>query len=80
LSYSFNETGFNNIQTWLSDPVVKVLVWLALIPYFFHLVAGIRHLLSDIHIGDTLTVGRLTALLTFIISAVLIALAGVWLW
>lgn len=80
LSYSFTETGFNNIHQWLSNPFFKLVFWLALTPYLFHLVAGIRHLLSDIHIGDTLPAGRYTSILTFIISALLILMLGVWLW
>lgn len=80
LSYSFTEVGFNNIHTWMSDPLIKILIWLALIPYLFHLVAGVRHLLSDLHIGDTLPAGRYTAVLTFVISALLVLMLGVWIW
>lgn len=80
LSYSLTDSGYDGLQFWLGKFYVKFLFWLLFIPFCFHLIAGIRHLLSDIHIGDTLIMGRKTAFLTFIISAVLILLAGVWLW
>jgi len=80
LSFSLTDTGYENLQQWLGMTSVKCIFWILFVPFCFHLVAGIRHLLSDIHIGDTLKMGRTTAILTFIISALLIILAGIWLW
>ena len=80
LDYSLTEPGFSQIQYYAGYFLVKFMLWLLLVPFCFHLVAGIRHLLSDIHVGDSLKGGRLSAKLTFIISAVLILLVGVWLW
>ncbi|HLF67471.1 MAG TPA: succinate dehydrogenase, cytochrome b556 subunit [Gammaproteobacteria bacterium] len=80
LAYSLTEDGFASLQQCMSSVTAKAIIWLLLIPFIFHLVAGIRHLLSDIHIGDTLKLGRAMALLTFIVTAVLVILAGVWLW
>ena len=45
------------------DILVKFIFWILFVPFIFHLVAGIRHLLSDIHIGDTLKAGRLMAII-----------------
>lgn len=80
LSFSLTDAGYETLQQWLAITPVKIIFWILFIPFCFHLVAGIRHLLSDIHIGDTLKMGKATAMLTFIISALLIILAGVWLW
>lgn len=80
LSYSLTESGFETLRLWLSNFYIKVIFWALFLPFCFHLVAGIRHLLSDIHIGDTLKAGKLTAVLTFVIFGLLILLAGVWLW
>lgn len=77
---SLTPGGFDSLQQGLSHFWVKLVFWVLFVPFCFHLVAGIRHLLSDIHLGDTLKAGRMTALLTFIISIVLMALAGIWLW
>jgi len=80
LQFSLTDTGYETLGNWVDNVCVKFIIWLFLIPFIFHLVAGIRHLLSDIHIGDTLKMGRSMAVLTFIISALLVILAGVWLW
>jgi len=44
------------------------------------LVAGIRHLLMDLGLGETLEGGKRGSKAVLVISAVLIVLAGVWLW
>lgn len=80
LSYSLTDSGFDVLQQWSGTLYVKFIFWLVLVPFCFHLVAGVRHLLSDIHIGDTLKMGKTMSLLTFIITAVLAVLAGIWLW
>lgn len=80
LDYSLTDAGYETFQQWLASPYVKGLFWLLFIPFCFHLIAGVRHLLSDIHIGDSLKMGRKMAILTFIISILLVILAGVWLW
>jgi len=80
LDISLTDTGFDSLQQWLGTFYIKFIIWLILIPLCFHLVAGVRHLLSDIHIGDTLKAGRIASVLTFIISALLVILAGIWLW
>lgn len=80
LDFSLTPAGFDTLQAWMNLFFVKLLVWILIIPFCYHLIAGIRHLLSDIHIGDTLKGGRRGAVLTFIVSFLLIMLAGVWLW
>jgi succinate dehydrogenase / fumarate reductase, cytochrome b subunit len=80
LDISLTPEGFASIQAWHSLLYIKLLSLCLLIPLLFHLVAGIRHLLSDIHIGDTLQAARLIAKATFVITFVLLILAGIWLW
>lgn len=72
--------SFDQVQQWLLSPLAKFIFWLILVPFCYHLVAGIRHLLMDVHIGDDLKGGRLTAQLTMIITAILVILAGIWIW
>lgn len=79
-AYSLTPEGFYSFQGWLGNFWAKLIFWIVFVAFCFHLVAGIRHLLSDIHIGDTLKVGRMTAVLTFVITFILVVLAGIWLW
>lgn len=80
LSASLTPTGFDTLQQWFANIYVKLLIWAFLAPFCFHLVAGVRHLLSDIHIGVSLKGGRLSAVITFIVSIILVLLVGIWLW
>lgn len=74
------EKNFDYLQNYLSLPWVKLLFWLLLVPFCVHLIAGIRHLLLDMHIGEGLRAGRLSAKLTIVFSIILALLVGVWLW
>lgn len=71
---------FDNLHLFLSSPLMKFLIWGSLSAFIYHFFAGIRHLLMDIHVGDELKSGRLSAMLTLTISVVFIILAGIWLW
>ena len=81
LDFSLTLSGFETIQSWIiNSGFMKLIIWLIFIPFCFHLVAGIRHLLMDIHIGSSLKGGKRGAALTFIFTLILILLAGIWLW
>lgn len=80
LSCSLTPDGFDTLSYHLSGGLAKFILWVLLIPLCFHLIAGIRHLLSDIHLGDSLKSGRTSAYLVFILTALLIIVAGIWLW
>lgn len=75
-----SDAGFADVLALLAQPVFKLVLWVVLACLIFHVVAGVRHLLMDFHIGDTLEGGRLGALLTFAVTIVLSVLAGAWLW
>lgn len=71
---------FAQVQTLMASSPIKFLMFLFLAPFWYHLVAGIRHLIMDMGVGESLEGGRLGAKLVFIISAILIVLTGAWLW
>lgn len=71
---------FETVSSYLSTPLIKFIFWLIWLAFSYHFVAGIRHLLMDLHIGEQLKSGWIGALLTIIITAVLAIIAGVWLW
>lgn len=81
LSLSLSSSDdFDNLHLFLSSPLMKFLIWGFLSAFIYHFLAGIRHLFMDIHLGDELKSGRLSAQLTMAISIVFIILAGIWLW
>jgi succinate dehydrogenase / fumarate reductase cytochrome b subunit len=75
-----SEQGFDDIHQETTSLCAKVIIWLALSAFIYHFIAGIRHLLMDIHIGESLRSGRVGSILTLIISALLIIITGIWLW
>ncbi len=72
--------GFSAVQDWLASPLVKLVVWAILAGLIYHSVAGIKHLIMDFGIGESMAGGILGARLVFGVSAVLILLAGIWIW
>tara|TARA_R110001592_G_scaffold61350_2_gene186931 strand:- start:8876 stop:9250 length:375 start_codon:yes stop_codon:yes gene_type:complete len=74
------EEGFNTAKECLSGVFVKLVMWGIVSALLYHLVAGIKHLLMDAGIGETLEGGVLGAKIVIAISVVLILLAGVWIW
>lgn len=71
---------FEDLHYLANSFFAKLVIWCILAPFIYHFVAGIRHLLMDVHVGEELKSGRLSAQLTLIISIVLMILAGIWLW
>lgn len=79
LSLSSPES-FLQLKDYLAHPAAKIILWGCLSALAYHLVAGIRHFIMDLGVGETLEGGALGAKLVFVASAVLILLAGVWVW
>ena len=75
-----DEEGFSKAKELLDLFVVKLVIWGMVSALLYHLVAGIKHLIMDTGVGETLEGGFLAAKATIAISVVLIVLAGVWIW
>lgn len=72
--------GFARTVQWLDMPLVKLVVWAIVAGLIYHLGAGVKHLVMDLGIGETLSGAQAGARLVLIISISAIVLAGVWLW
>lgn len=59
---------------------LRFLIWTVLAAGTYHFVAGIRHMILDMGIGDSFQSGKKTAWIVLMISAILIVIEGVWLW
>lgn len=75
-----SQQDFDTVHQFLTTPLIKWIVWGVMAALLYHLTAGIRHLLMDIHIGESLKSGRIAAYVTIIFSLILIVLTGIWLW
>jgi succinate dehydrogenase / fumarate reductase cytochrome b subunit len=75
-----SEQGFASVVGCLDSALAKLILWGIVSALLYHLVAGTKHLLMDLEIGDTLKGGILGAKITIVVSVVLILLSGVWIW
>ena len=75
-----SEEGFEQGKACLTSPLAKLVIWGLLSALLYHLVAGIRHLIMDMGIGETLEGGKLGSKIVIAVAAVLIVLAGGWVW
>ncbi len=74
------EQGFAQVKECLDGFFAKLVIWGIVSALIYHLVAGIKHLLMDCGLGETLEGGQLGAKVTIVVSVVAILLSGVWIW
>lgn len=73
--------SFNTVKATLADNVLlKIIVWLVLCGLIYHTCAGVKHLIMDMGIGETLEGGKKGATIVLIVAPVLMLLAGGWVW
>ncbi|HKY70100.1 MAG TPA: succinate dehydrogenase, cytochrome b556 subunit [Gammaproteobacteria bacterium] len=72
--------GFDSLAHTIHQPFVGIVIALFIAGLLYHFLAGIRHLLFDIHIGDSLRGGRIGAFLVILITALLFIGTCFWIW
>lgn len=70
--------SFADVQAMLTGTIAKLVLFVALAGLIFHLLAGIKHLVMDWGIAESLEGGRSFATATLLVSAAAIALTFVW--
>lgn len=75
-----SEESFAALKEGAKNPLCRLVIWVCLAGLAYHLVAGIRHLIMDFGIGETLEGGRLGAKLVVFFAMVLVVAAGAWIW
>ncbi|TNF34674.1 MAG: succinate dehydrogenase, cytochrome b556 subunit [Gammaproteobacteria bacterium] len=75
-----SEASFTQLQACLTSFWGKLILWGVLSALAYHTAAGIKHLIMDLGIGETLEGGVLAAKITLVSAAALIILAGAWIW
>ena len=72
--------SFDALKECLSSPVAKLVTWAIVSGLIYHSLAGIKHLVMDFGIGETMEGGVLGARIVIGLSIVLILAAGVMIW
>lgn len=76
-----SQASFNETLAMLEDSFfMSLILWGIVSGVIYHSVAGVKHLLMDLGIGEELESGQKAAKITLIVALVLILLAGVWIW
>lgn len=82
--FEFSMSSEQNFNYWVSHFMHTFwggfLLWLFLVGFIYHFVAGVRHLLMDIGWGESLRGGRLGARLVLLAWLVISVLFGILLW
>ena len=81
LEYSLRSpVHFEAVRQGLATPVAKLLLVAGCWALLYHLLAGVRHLAMDLHLGESRALGRRSAWLVLGAGPVLTVLFGIWLW
>jgi succinate dehydrogenase / fumarate reductase cytochrome b subunit len=72
--------GFAALGDMLSSTLARLVSWAILVALLYHSLAGVRHLIMDCGVGESLEGGILGARIVFLLTAAGAALLGVALW
>jgi succinate dehydrogenase cytochrome b subunit len=72
--------GFDSVQECLDSFIAKLILWGVVSALIYHSLAGVKHLVMDFGVGETMEGGVTGARIVIALSVVLILLAGMWIW
>lgn len=75
-----SESSFAEIKEHFQSPLCKLILWATLAALAYHMVAGIRHLIMDAGVGESLEGGQIGAKIALALAVIIIAALGVWIW
>ena len=75
-----SQAEFNQIKILLKGGFASFVVWAILSMLVYHIIAGVRHLLMDAGIGESLEGGVMGSKLAIILGVLSAIGLGVWIW
>lgn len=75
-----SQESFDALVALLDSAVAKVVLWMLLVVLSYHVLAGVRHLIMDMGIGEDFKGGALGARILFGAATVAAVVWGVVLW
>lgn len=72
--------GFEAARQSMQSPLAKAVLWVVAVALAYHSCAGIKHLIMDMGVGESMEGGILGARLAVAATVVLAVLAGMWIW
>jgi succinate dehydrogenase / fumarate reductase cytochrome b subunit len=71
---------FDELKALVAHPLAKLVVLGLVWAYVHHLLAGVRHLALDLHVGTDLKAARHSSTVVFVVALALTAIVGIRLW
>jgi len=75
-----SEVGFTEAGSVLANPLPKLILIGVLGLIVYHLIAGVKHMIMDFHIGDSFEAASAASWFVFAVSIVLTLALGAWIW
>ncbi len=72
--------GFAESVQLLQEPLARFVLFGLLLGLVYHVVAGLKHLMLDFHLGDSLEAARIGAWLVIVLTIVITGVLGALLW
>ncbi|MDE0930186.1 MAG: succinate dehydrogenase, cytochrome b556 subunit [Halioglobus sp.] len=72
-----SQAEFNSLG---ESVLFKLVLWVVVSALIYHSLAGIKHLINDTGVGETMAGGILGVRIVLALSLVFIVLAGAWIW
>ncbi len=74
------EDGFNQVKAIFDSFICKVIIWGVLIALIYHSAAGVKHLIMDVGIGETMEGGVRGSRIVIAVTIILSVLVGAAIW
>ncbi len=75
-----SEQTFNALAATLSGPLAKVIMWAVATAMSYHALSGIKHIIMDFGVGETMEGGVRGAQIVITLAVVLAVVWGILLW
>ena len=73
-------SGFDKAAALVHAPLGRLALWVILTSLAYHVLAGVKHLLLDFHLGDSFAGGRAGAWISIVLAGIAGIVVAVWLW
>ncbi|MDP3704714.1 MAG: succinate dehydrogenase, cytochrome b556 subunit [Legionellaceae bacterium] len=75
-----SQSSYDELQTFLIHPHIRFCLWVFFSALIYHVIAGVRHIMLDMGIGEELHAARRSAVIVIVLAAVMVLFLGMWIW
>ena len=75
-----SQAGFAEVTALLTQPLPRLIFLGLIFSLVYHIVAGVKHLFMDFHIGDSLEAAQVNAYVVIVATVVITGAVGASLW